>query len=104
MGYVQAIVDSGVEVIETAGANPEPFMDLLRGAGLTVIHKCTSVRHAVKAERVGVDAVSIDGFECAGRPGEDDVPGLVLIPAIADALSIPTSVPSRAKTNSSTTL
>ncbi len=87
--YVQAVVDSGVEVIETAGANPEPFMELLKGAGLTVLHKCTSVRHALKAQRVGVDAVSIDGFECAGHPGEDDVPGLVLIPATADALDIP---------------
>ncbi len=87
--YVRAIVDSGVDVIETAGANPEPFMELLKGAGLTVLHKCTSVRHAVKAQRVGVDAVSIDGFECAGHPGEDDVPGLVLIPATADALDIP---------------
>ncbi|ANS78178.1 Enoyl-acyl carrier protein reductase [Serinicoccus hydrothermalis] len=87
--YVRAIADSGVEVIETAGANPEPFMDLLKGAGLTVLHKCTSVRHALKAQRIGVDAVSIDGFECAGHPGEDDVPGLVLVPAAADALDIP---------------
>ncbi len=87
--YVQAVVDSGVEVIETAGANPEPFMELLKGAGLSVLHKCTSVQHALKAQRVGVDAVSIDGFECAGHPGEDDVPGLVLIPATADALDIP---------------
>ncbi|NLG21277.1 MAG: nitronate monooxygenase [Actinomycetales bacterium] len=87
--YVRAVVDSGVTVIETAGANPEPFMEQLKGAGLTVIHKCTSVRHALKAERVGVDVVSIDGFECAGHPGEDDVPGLVLIPAAGDALTIP---------------
>jgi NAD(P)H-dependent flavin oxidoreductase YrpB (nitropropane dioxygenase family) len=87
--YVQAIVDSGVTVIETAGANPEPFMDLLKRAGLRVIHMCTSVRHALKAQAVGVDAVSIDGFECAGHPGEDDVPGLVLVPATADALTIP---------------
>ncbi|WP_151524078.1 NAD(P)H-dependent flavin oxidoreductase [Serinicoccus kebangsaanensis] len=87
--YVRAIADSGVQVIETAGANPEPFMDLLKDSGLTVLHKCTSVRHAVKAQRIGVDAVSIDGFECAGHPGEDDVPGLILIPAAADALDIP---------------
>lgn len=87
--YVRAIVDAGVTIIETAGANPEPFMDQLKGAGLTVIHKCTSVRHALTAQRVGVDVVSIDGFECAGHPGEDDVPGLVLIPAAADALDIP---------------
>ncbi|GAA3600928.1 nitronate monooxygenase [Marihabitans asiaticum] len=87
--YVKAIVESGVKIIETAGANPEPFMDELKGAGLKIVHKCTSVRHALKAQRIGVDMVSIDGFECAGHPGEDDIPGLVLIPATADKLEIP---------------
>ncbi|WP_062289700.1 NAD(P)H-dependent flavin oxidoreductase [Demequina phytophila] len=87
--YRRAIVDAGVTIVETAGSNPEPHMDMFREHGVKVIHKCTSVRHALKAERVGVTAVSIDGFECAGHPGEDDVPGLVLIPAAADALTIP---------------
>jgi len=87
--YRAAIVDSGVKVVETAGANPEPHLPAFRAAGVTVIHKATSVRHALKAERIGVDAVSIDGFECAGHPGDDDVPGLVLIPAAARALRIP---------------
>ncbi|NEC14538.1 nitronate monooxygenase [Streptomyces sp. SID8014] len=87
--YLRAIVDSGVTIVETAGASPEPHMEYFRDHGVRVIHKCTSVRHAVKAERLGVAAVSIDGFECAGHPGEDDIPGLVLIPAAADALTIP---------------
>lgn len=87
--YLDAIIESGVTILETAGANPEPFMPKLKDAGIRVVHKCTSVRHALKAERIGVDAVSIDGFECAGHPGEDDVTGLVLVPATADALSIP---------------
>lgn len=87
--YVRAVVDSGVDIIETAGANPAPFMPQLHAAGVRVVHKCTSVRHALKAQDVGVDAVSIDGFECAGHPGEDDVPGLVLVPATADVLEIP---------------
>lgn len=87
--YRRVIIDSGVTIVETAGANPEPHMDMFRDAGVRVIHKCTSVRHALKAQQVGVTAVSIDGFECAGHPGEDDVPGLVLIPAAADALTIP---------------
>lgn len=87
--YVQVAVDEGVNVIETAGANPEPYMPMLKEHGVKVVHKCTAVRHALKAEKVGVDAVSIDGFECAGHPGEDDIPGLVLIPAAADKLSIP---------------
>ncbi|WP_349828566.1 NAD(P)H-dependent flavin oxidoreductase [Brevibacterium litoralis] len=87
--YVDVAVDEGIRIIETAGRNPEPFMEQFKAAGVKVVHKCTSVRHAVKAEKVGVDAVSIDGFECAGHPGEDDVPGLVLIPAAADKLSIP---------------
>ncbi|MBF6321020.1 NAD(P)H-dependent flavin oxidoreductase [Nocardia cyriacigeorgica] len=87
--YVQAIIDSDIKIVETAGSNPEPFLPYYRDAGIKVLHKCTSVRHALKAERIGVDGVSIDGFECAGHPGEDDVPGLVLIPAAARELSIP---------------
>ena len=87
--YLDVIVGSGVKIVETAGSNPAAHVPLLRGAGVKIVHKCTSVRHAVKAQAVGVDAVSIDGFECAGHPGEDDIPGLVLIPAAADALSIP---------------
>jgi NADH:quinone reductase (non-electrogenic) len=87
--YMRATVESGVTAVETAGANPEPFLPLFQGAGVKVLHKCTSVRHSLKAERIGVDAVSIDGFEAAGHPGEDDVPGLVLIPALADKIGIP---------------
>jgi NAD(P)H-dependent flavin oxidoreductase YrpB (nitropropane dioxygenase family) len=87
--YRAAIVDSGIPVVETAGYNPEEHIPEFRAAGVKVLHKATSVRHARKAERVGVDAVSIDGFECAGHPGEDDVQGLVLIPAAADAMRIP---------------
>jgi NADH:quinone reductase (non-electrogenic) len=87
--YRRAIVDAGVTIVETAGSNPEPHMSLFKEHGIKVLHKCTSVRHALKAERVGVDGVSIDGFECAGHPGEDDVPGLILIPAAARQLSIP---------------
>lgn len=87
--YRQVIIDAGVTIVETAGSSPEPHMQAFRDAEVTVIHKCTSVRHALKAQSLGVDAVSIDGFECAGHPGEDDVPGLVLIPATADALTIP---------------
>jgi nitronate monooxygenase len=87
--YRTVIVESGVRIVETAGANPEPHMPYFREHGVKVIHKCTSARHAVKAERVGVDAVSIDGFECAGHPGEDDIPGLVLIPIAARRISIP---------------
>jgi nitronate monooxygenase len=87
--YIQAIVEGGIKVVETAGRNPEPFMPALKAAGVRVIHKCTSVRHSVKAEKIGCDAVSIDGFECAGHPGEDDIPGLVLIPCTADQVKIP---------------
>lgn len=87
--YRQAIVESGVTIVETAGANPKEHLPVFHEAGVKVIHKCTSVRHAVKAEQLGVDAVSIDGFECAGHPGEDDVPGLVLIPAATAKLTIP---------------
>ncbi|MBH0778565.1 NAD(P)H-dependent flavin oxidoreductase [Nocardia bovistercoris] len=87
--YAQAIIESGIKIVETAGSNPEPFLPHYHGAGIKVLHKCTSVRHALKAQRIGVDGVSIDGFECAGHPGEDDIPGLVLIPAAARALDIP---------------
>ena len=87
--YVKAIIASGVKIVETAGRNPEPFMAAFKAAGIKVIHKCTSVRHALKAEAIGCDAVSIDGFECAGHPGEDDVTNLVLIPAAAARLTIP---------------
>jgi NADH:quinone reductase (non-electrogenic) len=87
--YVTAIIESGVKIVETAGNNPKEFIARFKEAGIRIVHKCTSVRHALSAERNGVDAVSIDGFEAAGHPGEDDVPGLVLIPAAARALSIP---------------
>jgi len=87
--YVEAIIDSGVTIVETAGRSPEPFMERFRAAGVKVIHKCVTVRHALAAERLGVDVVSIDGFECAGHPGEYDVGGLVLFPAAARALQIP---------------
>ncbi|SFC29272.1 NAD(P)H-dependent flavin oxidoreductase [Tropicimonas isoalkanivorans] len=87
--YLAAALDAGVTVIETAGRSPEPYMERIKAAGAKVIHKCTSVRHALTAERIGVDAVSVDGFECAGHPGEDDVPNLILLPRAADGLSIP---------------
>jgi nitronate monooxygenase len=88
-GYIDTIIDSGIEIVETAGRNPEPYMEKLKGAGITVIHKCTSVRFAKKAQAVGCDVVSIDGFECAGHPGEEDVTSLILIPLTADAIDIP---------------
>lgn len=87
--YVDVIVRTGVKIVETAGRSPEPFMDRFKAAGIKVIHKAVTVRHSLAAERVGVDVVSIDGFECAGHPGEQDVGGLVLFPAAAQALSIP---------------
>ncbi|MQA62821.1 MAG: nitronate monooxygenase [Actinophytocola sp.] len=87
--YRQAVIDSGVKIVETAGFNPQAHLPAFADAGIKVIHKCTSVRHAVKAQSIGVDAISIDGFECAGHPGEDDIPGLVLIPAAADQITIP---------------
>ncbi|MGF6504649.1 NAD(P)H-dependent flavin oxidoreductase [Paraburkholderia sp. 32] len=87
--YVQAVVENGVKIVETAGRNPEPYMPAFKAAGIKVIHKCTSVRHALKAEALGCDAVSVDGFECAGHPGEDDVPNLILLPAAAAKLHIP---------------
>ena len=87
--YRQAIIDSGIKIVETAGNKPQEHVDEFKKHGIKVIHKCTSVRHALSAERMGVDAISIDGFECAGHPGEDDVPGLILIPAAADKVKIP---------------
>jgi len=88
-GYIQAIIDGGVKIVETAGNNPQKWMPLLKEAGIKVIHKCTSVRHALKAEAIGVDALSIDGFECGGHPGEDDVPNFILLPRAAEQLKIP---------------
>jgi NADH:quinone reductase (non-electrogenic) len=87
--YLQVIIDSGVRIVETAGNNPKDFIGKLKDRGIKVVHKCTSVRHALSAERAGVDIVSIDGFECAGHPGEDDIPNLILIPAAVRALKIP---------------
>jgi nitronate monooxygenase len=88
-GYVHAIIEGGVKIVETAGNNPQQWLPILKGAGVQVIHKCTSVRHALKAEEIGCDAVSVDGFECAGHPGEDDIPNMILLPLAAKALSIP---------------
>lgn len=87
--YRRVIIESGIRIVETAGHNPREHVDDFKAHGITVIHKCTSVRHALSAQRMGVDVISIDGFECAGHPGEDDVPGLVLIPAAADQVQIP---------------
>ncbi|MGW0043599.1 NAD(P)H-dependent flavin oxidoreductase [Rhodococcus sp. NPDC003348] len=87
--YRRAIIDSGIKIVETAGSNPVEHLEDFKASGVTVIHKCTTVRHAVSAQKLGVDAVSIDGFECAGHAGEEDTPGLVLIPAAADELEIP---------------
>jgi NAD(P)H-dependent flavin oxidoreductase YrpB (nitropropane dioxygenase family) len=87
--YVDVIIESGVKIVETAGYSPKDFAGKFKAAGIKVIHKCTAVRHALSAERHGVDAISIDGFECAGHPGEDDIPGLVLIPAAASVVKIP---------------
>ncbi|HCJ28155.1 MAG TPA: nitronate monooxygenase [Pseudomonas sp.] len=87
--YRAAIIEAGVSIVETAGSNPQEHIADFRNHGVKVIHKCTSVRHALKAQQLGADAVSIDGFECAGHPGEDDIPGLVLIPAAARRLSVP---------------
>jgi len=88
-GYIKAIIDAGVPVVETAGNNPQQVLPPLQQAGIKVIHKCTSVRHALKAQKIGCDAVSVDGFECAGHPGEDDVPNFVLLPRAAEVLDIP---------------
>lgn len=87
--YVDAIIDSGIKIVETAGNNPKEFIDKMKAADIKIIHKCTAVRHALSAQRHGVDAISIDGFECAGHPGEDDIPNLILIPAAVKALDIP---------------
>jgi nitronate monooxygenase len=87
--YLAAIVDGGVKIVETAGRNPEPHLPALKAAGIKVIHKCTSVRHSLKAERIGCDAVSVDGFECGGHPGEDDIPNMILLPRAAEELTIP---------------
>mgnify|MGYP001765737467 CR=1 FL=1 len=88
-GYVKAILDGGVKIVETAGNNPQAWLPALHEAGVKVIHKCTSVRHALKAEAIGCDAVSVDGFECGGHPGEDDIPNMILLPRAAEELKIP---------------
>ncbi|HEY5626084.1 MAG TPA: nitronate monooxygenase family protein, partial [Dehalococcoidia bacterium] len=88
-GLFKVIIESGVKVVETAGNNPQEWLPMLKEAGIKVIHKCTSVRHALKAERIGCDAVSVDGFECGGHPGEDDVPNFILLPRAGEELSIP---------------
>jgi NAD(P)H-dependent flavin oxidoreductase YrpB (nitropropane dioxygenase family) len=87
--YRRAIIDMGIKIVETAGHKPQEHVDDFKAHGVKVLHKCTAVRHALSAERMGVDAISIDGFECAGHPGEDDIPGLILIPAAADRIKIP---------------
>ena len=87
--YVRVIVENNIGIVETAGRNPEPLLPVFQGAGIKVIHKCTSVRHALKAERIGCDAVSVDGFECGGHPGEDDIPNMILLPRAAEELKIP---------------
>ncbi|MGJ4968586.1 MULTISPECIES: nitronate monooxygenase family protein [unclassified Bradyrhizobium] len=87
--YIQAIAEGGVRAVETAGRSPEQYMPALKAAGIKVIHKCTSVRHSLKAQEIGCDAVSVDGFECGGHPGEDDMPNMILLPRAADELSIP---------------
>lgn len=88
-GYVRAIIEGGVKVVETAGNNPQMVLPHLKDAGIKVVHKCTSVRHSLKAQAIGCDAVSVDGFECGGHPGEDDVPNFILLPRAADELEIP---------------
>ncbi|MET4038860.1 nitronate monooxygenase family protein [Bradyrhizobium sp. RT6a] len=87
--YITAIKEGGVKAVETAGRSPEAYMPALKAAGIKVIHKCTSVRHSLKAEKIGCDAVSVDGFECGGHPGEDDIPNMILLPRAADELKIP---------------
>ena len=88
-GYIDAVIDGGVRIVETAGRSPEKYMEKLKGAGIKVIHKCTSVRHSLKAEKIGCDAASVDGFECGGHPGEDDIPNMILLPRAAAELKIP---------------
>jgi nitronate monooxygenase len=87
--YIAAIREGGIKIVETAGRSPEQYMPALKAAGIKVIHKCTSVRHSLKAERIGCNAVSVDGFECGGHPGEDDVPNMILLPRAAEELKIP---------------
>ena len=87
--YIAAIVEGGIKIVETAGRSPEQYMPALKAAGIKVIHKCTSVRHSLKAESIGCDAVSVDGFECGGHPGEDDIPNMILLPRAAEELKIP---------------
>jgi len=88
-GCINAIIDGGVKIVETAGRNPQPYLPTLNDAGVKIIHKCTSVRHALKAEKIGCDAASVDGFECGGHPGEDDIPNMILLPRAAEELKIP---------------
>ncbi|MAZ02234.1 MAG: nitronate monooxygenase [Sneathiella sp.] len=87
--YIEAIVKGGVKIVETAGRSPEAYMPALKDAGIKVIHKCTSVRHSLKAQKIGCDAVSVDGFECGGHPGEDDIPNMILLPRAAEELEVP---------------
>src|SRR5271165_7299471 len=87
--YIAAIKEGGVKAVETAGRSPEQYMPALKAAGIKVVHKCTSVRHSLKAEAIGCDAVSVDGFECGGHPGEDDIPNMILLPRAAEELKIP---------------
>ncbi len=88
-GYIRAIIEGGIKVVETAGNNPQKWLPAMHDAGIKVIHKCTSVRHSLKAETIGCDAVSVDGFECGGHPGEDDIPNFILLPRAAEELKIP---------------
>ena len=88
-GYIDAIIDGGIEIVETASRNPQKYLPKLQNAGAKIIHKCTSVRHALKAEKIGCDAVSVDGFECGGHPGEDDIPNMILLPRAEEELKIP---------------
>lgn len=88
-GYINSIIEGGVKIVETAGRNPQEHLPKLQEAGVKIIHKCTSVRHALKAEQIGCDAVSVDGFECGGHPGEDDIPNMILLPRAAEELKIP---------------
>lgn len=88
-GYISAIIEGGVTVVETAGRNPQEHMPRLKEAGIKVVHKCTSVRHSLKAQSIGCDAVSVDGFECGGHPGEDDIPNMILLPRAAEELEVP---------------
>ncbi len=88
-GYIRSIIEGGVRIVETAGNNPQKWLPALHEAGIKVIHKCTSLRHSLKAEAIGCDAVSVDGFECGGHPGEDDVPNFILLPRVAEQLKPP---------------